>query len=240
MRQDFWKLAQKNTKVTHAFPISHYREKQITNQQRRHKRSHQVSESEGKEAIEFREAFSYQKSPYQAPPILNTQHSLSPISLEMLQHAIRKMKPNKTGGPDGLTAECFKHLPEHMVAFLSLIFQAVSRLKITPKVWQNNFVKLIFKKGETTAISNYRPIALLNTIFKLWETILFFKLQEELNMTDSIEQAQFGSQKDKGSIEAIVAINLIKEVNAHLPLYTATIDLSKHTTESTETNYGSN
>ncbi len=88
-------------------------------------------------------------------------------------------------------------------------------------------VTFIFKKGENTAISNYRPIALLNTIFKLWETILFQKLEEELNLSASIEQAQFGSQKGKGSIDAIYAINLIKEANSHLPLYTATVDLSK-------------
>ena len=145
----------------------------------------------------------------------------------MLTHAINKMQPNKAGGPDGLTAECFKYLPDHMVIKLLTLFTAASRLKITPKAWQNNFVKLIFKKGETTAISNYRPIALLNSIFKLWETILFLKLQEELKLPDIIEQSQFGSQKDKGSIDAILSINLIKEANAHLPLYTATIDLSK-------------
>jgi hypothetical protein len=52
------------------------------------------------------------------------------------------------------------------------------------------------------------------------------KLQEKLNLTEG-----------KGSIDAIFAINLIKEANSHLPLYTATVDLSK---ASTEINSGSN
>ena len=187
----------------------------------------EVSEGKDKEAEEFRKAFPHQKT--QQPDTLETnkQQQLTPITLDKLRHAIQKLKSNKKGGPDGLTAECFKNLPENMIQNLLLLFEAASRLKITPKIWQNNFVKLIFKKGETTDISNYRPIALLNTIFKLWETILFHKLQEELNLPEIIESAQFGSQKGKGSIDAILSINLIKEANSHLPLYTATIDLSK-------------
>jgi hypothetical protein len=119
-----------------------------------------MAEGKDKEAVEFRTASPHHKSPHQALFIPDTPELLSPISLEMLLHAIRKMQPNKAG-----------------------LFTAASRLKITPKAWQNNFVKLIFKKGETTAISNYRPLALLNSIFKLWETILFLKLQEELNLS---------------------------------------------------------
>jgi hypothetical protein len=50
------------------------------------------------------------------------------------------------------------------------IMNAAIKLGVTPLSWQENFVKLIYKKNEATKIENYRPISLLNTIFKIWET----------------------------------------------------------------------
>ncbi len=51
-------------------------------------------------------------------------------------------------------------------------------LGVTPLTWQENFVKLIYKKNEATKIKNYRPISLLNTIFKIWESILYEKTKK--------------------------------------------------------------
>jgi hypothetical protein len=144
-----------------------------------------------------------------------------------LIEAIQKLQNNKATGPDGISSENFKHLPPNMLANLLHLIRSAANLQTTPKLWQNCFVKLIFKKGETTSIANYRPIALLNTIFKLWETILFHKLHHELDLKAIILPSQFGSQKELGATDAILAINLIKEANKHTPLYTATIDLSK-------------
>jgi hypothetical protein len=53
------------------------------------------------------------------------------------------------------------------------IINAAIDLVVTPLTWQEHFVKLIYKKNEATKIENYRPISLLNTIFKIWENILY-------------------------------------------------------------------
>ncbi len=59
----------------------------------------------------------------------------------------------------------------------------------------------------TTRIENYRPI--LNTIFKIRENILYEKLKDKLNLKQVIHIAQFGSQKEKGATDVILAINIL-------------------------------
>ena len=88
-------------------------------------------------------------------------------------------------------------------------------------------------------ISNYRPISLLNSIFKIWEKILYFKLQEELSPS-VIHCSQFGSQKGIGAVDAILALNLIKDNNKEFPLFSASIDLSKAYNRVNRKNYGVN
>ena len=68
---------------------------------------------------------------------------------------------------------------------------------------------------------------MLNTIFKIWENILYEKLKDQINLKKIIHIAQFGSQQGKGATDAILAINLMQENNSSEALYTATIDLSK-------------
>ena len=108
------------------------------------------------------------------------------VNLQSVQKAIKKQKTEKAGGPDNTTAECFKHLPNHMIDKLKDIVNTAITLGITPMAWQNNFVKLIYKKNEATKIENYRPISLLNTIFKIWENILYEKLKDQLNLKQVI------------------------------------------------------
>ena len=67
----------------------------------------------------------------------------------------------------------------------------------------------------------------MNTIFKIWENILYEKLKNQINLKKTIHIAQFGSQQGKGATDAILAINLMQENNSSEALYTATIDLSK-------------
>ena len=144
-----------------------------------------------------------------------------------MEYAIRKQQAQKAGGPDSTTAECFHHLPQHMKDKLRALINASILLEVTPAQWQDNFVKLIHKKKETTKISNYRPISLLNTIFKIWERVLYSKLKQQINIRLVTSKAQFGSQQGKGATDAILANNIIQEGTDQDSFYSATVDLSK-------------
>jgi hypothetical protein len=186
-----------------------------------------VDNNKDTEALNFIEMFPLEPDSQPETQVIPDGKLEPLVNLQSVQKAIKKQKTEKAGGPDNTTAECFKHLPNHMIDKLKDIINAAITLGITPMAWQNNFVKLIYKKNEATKIENYRPISLLNTIFKIWENILYEKLKDQLNLKQVIHIAQFGSQKEKGATDAILAINLLQENNTSECLYTATIDLSK-------------
>jgi hypothetical protein len=56
-----------------------------------------------------------------------------------------------------------------MLTKLLSILIACIKLSSTPYSWQKSLTMLNYKKGNALEIKNYRPIALLNSIFKIWE-----------------------------------------------------------------------
>jgi len=71
-------------------------------------------------------------------------------------------------------------------------------------------VVLIFKKGDTADLDNYRPISLLNSIYKLYAAIIKIKLEEKLEQ--DLQEAQYGFRKDKRTAQAIHMIRRILEI----------------------------
>jgi hypothetical protein len=57
---------------------------------------------------------------------------------------------------------------------LYLLFRLIARYNYTPPKWCTNATKLIYKPNKTDPHNsfNYRPIALMNCILKLWTSIL--------------------------------------------------------------------
>ena len=83
------------------------------------------------------------------------------------------MSAGKASEPDAIPNDILKHLPESAYDLLYLLFRLMARYSYTPKKWCTNATKLIYKpnKIDPHIPSNYRPIALMNCILKLWTSI---------------------------------------------------------------------
>jgi len=53
-------------------------------------------------------------------------------------------------------------------------------------------VKPLFKKGDKTEISNYRPLSILSSFYKILEKVMFNQLQNHLNNYRILAEEQFG------------------------------------------------
>ena len=56
---------------------------------------------------------------------------------------------------------------------LCLLFNKSLRDKIFPADWKLAHIILIFKSGDKSPVSNYRPVALLSTISKVFEKVVY-------------------------------------------------------------------
>lgn len=88
------------------------------------------------------------------------------------------MKCGKAAGPDRLTAEVYRCLPRAGIRELTDIFNRILKEEKAPRAFKEAILFPIFKKGQRDCPSNYRGIALLNVVGKIFTKIL----QERLGL----------------------------------------------------------
>jgi hypothetical protein len=89
------------------------------------------------------------------------------ISLQELDKALEKMRNNSAGGPDGLSVKFVKKFWN----FFRIPLYRYVICSVQKGVLTNSFatatIKLIPKKGDSSKIKNWRPISLLNILYKV-------------------------------------------------------------------------
>ena len=71
----------------------------------------------------------------------------------------------------------------------------------------------IFKSGDATKCTNYRPISILSLINNIFEKILFKRLYDYLEKFRILYQYQYGFRKGHSTIHALVElVDKIKKI----------------------------
>ena len=101
-------------------------------------------------------------------------HSPSPTLLPYVfrQHTfdtvLRRLKNNKSPGPDGIPNELIRLMPSSFKSSLRRLFLIFWLTGITPTSWKESLTTLLHKKDDPSLLANKRPIGLINTISKVW------------------------------------------------------------------------
>ena len=122
---------------------------------------------------------------------------IASFSLEELQTALTKLKKNKAPGPDSLSNEFLLWLDENGEQHLLTTLQGVWDEGKVPDSWKHAAIVTICKgKGLDTDPQNYRPIALLNTMYKVFASII-------QNMDQFLRKSQYGFRTAEGTNHAL-------------------------------------
>ena len=84
----------------------------------------------------------------------------------------KNLANNKTPGPDKILNSILKNLPTSFYHILLLFFTYCYKLKQIPASWKISLTILLYKKGDPSLLTNHRPIALTNTIYEFFTSIL--------------------------------------------------------------------
>ena len=87
------------------------------------------------------------------PNLEQIQIQIQPNGIKSLLSALN---PLKATGPDNISGRFLKEL----TPALTLIFQASLHQGQVPTIWKDAFITPLFKKGDGSEPSNYRPISL--------------------------------------------------------------------------------
>ena len=122
----------------------------------------------------------------------------SAFSQEELQEALRKLKDNKAPGPDQVPNEIFKLLDHNAELILLKAYNDIWTKGEVPNDWKEATVVSIYKgKGADTDPANYRPISLLNTIYKIFAAMLQTRLAKHHDQ--HLRKTQYGFRAHRGT-----------------------------------------
>ena len=123
--------------------------------------------------------------------------SISNISLTELDvfSALSSLDPTKSMGVDGIGPKLLKqcalalYIPLHHLFQLSISNQAI------PCEWKHHSITPIYKSGDKSSVSNYRPVSLLCIVSKVLERLIYDNLSKFILSHDVISPSQFGFLK---------------------------------------------
>jgi hypothetical protein len=91
----------------------------------------------------------------------------------MFRECVRTLSSGKAPGPDEVVNEVIKALPHSVLDVIHDLFTIMWATGVTPSGWKDSNTVLLYKdKGEPDELKNYRPIALANTLYKLWTRVV--------------------------------------------------------------------
>lgn len=97
--------------------------------------------------------------------------TLSQLDYNLVAQVVSKRKNGRAPGPDGIPNEIYKYAGHAFRAYLTSIFRLYYRHSHTPDAWKDNVTMLVYK-GDPHRLSQWRPLGLLNTMYRLWTACL--------------------------------------------------------------------
>lgn len=103
-----------------------------------------------------------------------------------------------------------KHIIDLIISPLCTLINKSIAEGIFPSILKNTIIKPIYKKGNIDDLNNYRPIALVPTISKVFESVLLDQLQSYFAERGFLNACQYGFRSGIGTIHAIEkVVNII-------------------------------
>ena len=110
------------------------------------------------------------------------------------------MLPNKySRSPDGIPSAVLKVLSYELCTPLYILFKMSIDSGTCPLLWKKADITPIYKKGDASQVSNYRPISILPAMCRLFERILADDINFHLHHNRLITDAQYGFVKGRST-----------------------------------------
>ena len=129
--------------------------------------------------------------------------------MDELNAALKASKLNKQPGPDQVTMELLKWLDkENRQLLLNMINSWWSSAAGPEELFLARVVP-IYKKGDTDKASNYRPISLLSSFYKIYMILIRTRIQRAIE--DKLCKTQYGFRPSRSTSHALYIIRRIQD-----------------------------
>lgn len=117
------------------------------------------------------------------PYMINSSQIISIVTVytSHIVNCIKTFKSSNLSGPDGIPSVVLKNCSSSLAVPLSIIFNISLKYGYFPKIWKESYIIPLFKSGNKSFISNYRGIAKLSDIPKLFEKCIVDSLTHQVS-----------------------------------------------------------
>lgn len=124
-------------------------------------------------------------------PVVNNIKVTEKGVLKLLQ----SLNPNKASGPDNISARFLNAMATSVSPILTIIFQSSLDQGKVPDDWKTAYVTPLFKKGDKSRASYYRPVSLTSICCKTLEHIVHSHVINHLERNNILSDQQHGFRK---------------------------------------------
>lgn len=152
-------------------------------------------------------------------PISDYRHyggsmALFEVPKARIHNLLLHLKTNKATGVDGISNRILKNCSNPIATFLSCCINKCIRQGKYPDMLKRAKVVPVHKGGDKEVLSNYRPISVLPSINKIFESVLNDSILSFLKHTNFLTRFQYGFRK--GSNTTIAAVELLDFIHSNL------------------------
>ena len=137
----------------------------------------------------------------------NMTFNFIPVSEVYIDNVINKLKNKSSCGYDNISNKHIKYAKNVLTKPLTLLINQCLHTGIFPSQLKLSRVKPLFKSGDQSRFSNYRPISLLPSLSKIFERVIFDQLLGYFTNNKLLCMDQFGFRP--GHSTELAALRLV-------------------------------
>lgn len=140
---------------------------------------------------------------------LDDQSTTSLFTEEAVLSKLRKLRVDKSQGPDGIHPMVLQRCADVVAKPLAILFQKSYDVGKLPADWKKAIISPIFKGGSRHEAENYRPVSLTSVPCKIMESILRDDLVKSFEASDFYQGCQHGFTRGRSTLT-----NLLESLEA--------------------------
>ena len=134
-----------------------------------------------------------------------SQLKLTELEESFVLQQLTTLKANKPIGLDKISARLLKSSANTITPSVTTLLNLSIRTGKFPKLWKCSKITALFKSGDRTNASNYRPISILPTLSKILEKAVHSQLYQYLVTNNLLTRKQFGFRKGLSTVSALTS-----------------------------------
>ena len=144
-------------------------------------------------------------------------------------HTLSGLNSRKAYGPDGVPPIVLKNCASVLAPCLVKLFQLCLSTSTFPSCWKYAYIQPVPKKGDRSNPSNYRPIALISCLSKVFESILNRKIHRHLSAHNLLSDRQYGFRpgRSTGDLLSFLTNSWSSSLGSFGETFAVALDISK-------------